>query len=156
MGCCKLQERVFVGEKCRNVKSVYARFKKWQKTGVWGQLFRMLSSYADMENLSIDSTMVKVHQNTNGSPDKGANQKQSVGQEADSTRAIELLSQLPIENSNILGDKTYGIQKIRTYITVSGAVYTIPPKVNTKEPWECDYWLYKERHLVECFFQKIK
>lgn len=80
----------------------------------------------------------------------------SAGTDADSTHAIELLSQLPIENSNILGDKAYGTQKIRTYITEAGAVYTIPPKVNTKDPWECDYWLYKERHLVECFFQKIK
>ena len=32
----------------------------------------------------------------------------------------------------------------------------IPPKSNTKEPWACDYYLYKERHLVECFFQKLK
>lgn len=33
---------------------------------------------------------------------------------------------------------------------------SIPSKVNTKDLWECDYWLYKERHLVECFFKKIK
>ena len=25
-----------------------------------------------------------------------------------------------------------------------------------QEPWACDYYLYKERHLVECFFQKLK
>ena len=29
-------------------------------------------------------------------------------------------------------------------------------KSNTKEPWACDYYLYKGRHLVECFFQKLK
>ena len=33
---------------------------------------------------------------------------------------------------------------------------TIPPKFNTKDPWEYDFWLYKGCHLVECFFQKIK
>ena len=33
---------------------------------------------------------------------------------------------------------------------------TIPPKSNTKDPLACDYSLYKERHLVECFFQKLK
>jgi transposase len=27
---------------------------------------------------------------------------------------------------------------------------------NVKEPWEYDEWVYKERYLVECFFQKIK
>ena len=32
---------------------------------------------------------------------------------------------------------------------------TIPPKSNTKDPLACDYSLYKERHLVECFFQKL-
>ena len=25
-----------------------------------------------------------------------------------------------------------------------------------KEPWAVDWWLYKERHLVECFFNKLK
>ena len=29
-------------------------------------------------------------------------------------------------------------------------------KSNAKEPWEVDYFLYKEWHLVECFFQKLK
>lgn len=36
------------------------------------------------------------------------------------------------------------------------ATVVIPPKSNAKEPWPVDYCLYKERHLVECFFQKIK
>ncbi len=29
-------------------------------------------------------------------------------------------------------------------------------KDNASEPWPVDYYTYKERHLVECFFQKIK
>lgn len=64
-------------------QSVYARFRKWQEMGIWEKIFHMLSSDADMENLSIDSTMIKVHQSTNGSPEKGANQKQLVEQEVD-------------------------------------------------------------------------
>ena len=47
-------------------------------------------------------------------------------------------------------------QSIRNYIDSQKAIYTIPPKANTKEPWDCDYYLYKERHLIECFFNKIK
>ena len=43
-------------------QSVYARFRKWQKDGVWEKIFHTLSSDADMENLSIDSTMAKAHQ----------------------------------------------------------------------------------------------
>ena len=33
---------------------------------------------------------------------------------------------------------------------------SIPPKSNTRNPWRCDWALYKERHLVECFFLKLK
>lgn len=36
------------------------------------------------------------------------------------------------------------------------STYTIPPKSNTANPWECDFHVYKERHLVECFFNKLK
>ena len=32
----------------------------------------------------------------------------------------------------------------------------IPPQSNVSEPWPVDWCLYKERHLVECFFQKLK
>ena len=67
-----------------------------------------------------------------------------------------MLSQLNICNSNILADRAYGAKDIRNYIDSQGAKYTIPPKVNTKEPWDYDCWHYKERHLVECFFNKIK
>ena len=78
------------------------------------------------------------------------------GNEADSKHAVSLLKKVDIKGSNILGDKAYGSKEIREYITGNGAVYTIPPKSDAKEPWDCDYYLYKERHLVECFFQKIK
>ena len=37
-----------------------------------------------------------------------------------------------------------------------GTIKAIPPKSNNPDPWYCDFWLYKERHLVECFFNKIK
>ncbi len=47
-------------------QTVYSRFRKWQKTGILEKIFHMLSSDADKENLSIDSTMAKSHQSTNG------------------------------------------------------------------------------------------
>jgi transposase len=58
--------------------------------------------------------------------------------------------------NNVLGDKAYGAEKIRNHITKHGATYTIPPQSNISNPWDCDWSLYKERHLVECFFQKLK
>ena len=80
----------------------------------------------------------------------------SPGNENDSTHAIELMRMIDITGSNLLGDKAYGTKGILAYIKEHGATVVIPPKSNTKEPWEVDYCLYKERHLVECFFQKIK
>lgn len=74
----------------------------------------------------------------------------------DSTPVCELLDKISIKGSNILGDKAYGSQTIREYITNREATYTIPPKSNAKTPWNVDWHLYKERHLVECFFNKIK
>ena len=68
--------------------------------------------------------------------------------------AIPLLSDVEIKNSNILADRAYGTKKIRSYISEHNADYTIPPKSNNPGPWYCDFWLYKERHLVECFFNK--
>lgn len=53
-------------------QSVYARFRKWRDEGVLEKVYRALSADADMENLSIDSTSIKVHQSANGGK-KGAN-----------------------------------------------------------------------------------
>ena len=74
----------------------------------------------------------------------------------DSTVAIDLLSHLDISDSNILADKAYGTNEILNYIQRQDGDYAIPPKSNARNPWLCDWILYKERHLVECFFLKLK
>lgn len=78
------------------------------------------------------------------------------GQVFDSVPTIDLLNQLNIADSNIIGDKAYGSQAIRQFIDEQGASYTIPPRENSTDPWDVDWALYKERHLVECFFSKLK
>ena len=74
----------------------------------------------------------------------------------DSKAAIPMMRQVDISGSIVMGDKAYGSKEIRGYITEHEATYVIPPKLNAAEPWECDWWQYKERHLVECFFNKLK
>lgn len=74
----------------------------------------------------------------------------------DAKVAIDLLSSMDIFGSNILGDKAYGAKKIKEYITEQNAVYTIPPREKFDTPWYCDFHIYKERHLVEYFFNKLK
>ena len=80
----------------------------------------------------------------------------SPGSDHDSTHAIEILDKVDIEGSNILGDKAFDTNDILKYIEERGAVAVIPSKSNRIVQRDCDWWLYKERHLVECFFQKIK
>ena len=80
----------------------------------------------------------------------------SKGEISDSSVAVDLLSDINISESNILADKAYGTAEIREYIESQNAKYTIPPKNNSINPWYCDFWLYKERHLIECFFNKLK
>ena len=80
----------------------------------------------------------------------------SPGNDHDSKHAVPLLSQVNIEGSNVLGDKAYGAKAIRDYIESQQASYTIHPKNDNADPWPVDWYTYKERHLVECFFQKLK
>lgn len=79
----------------------------------------------------------------------------SAGNFHDSRDAEASLSAVPLEETVVIADKAYGSKAIRDFITEAGADYCIPPKVNEK-PRPCDWHKYKERHLVECFFQKLK
>jgi len=74
----------------------------------------------------------------------------------DSKAAIPLMEQIDISGRVMMGDKAYGAKEIRNYIASREGTYAIPPKENNPDPWECDWWQYKERHLVECFFNKLK
>jgi len=80
----------------------------------------------------------------------------TTGNTADITVARELLSQIDFRGSTILADRAYGKWEFREYIANHDAEFCIPPKANDTDPWYVDWWLYKERHLVEKFFLKLK
>ena len=80
----------------------------------------------------------------------------SPGNDNDSIHTIELMDITDIAGSNLLGDKAYGTKGILAYIEEHKATVVIPPKSNVKDPWAVDYYLYKDCHLVECSFQKVK
>ena len=46
-------------------QTVYSKFRKWKREGVLEKVYKALSGDADMENLSIDSTSIRVHQSAN-------------------------------------------------------------------------------------------
>ena len=81
----------------------------------------------------------------------------SAGNVDDCTEAVPLLKKLPgLKGCNVLGDKAYGTKEIREYLHRESAEYTIPPKVNTKQPWPFDKETYKRRNVVERFFNRLK
>jgi transposase len=47
-------------------QSVYSRYRLWLELGIFETIFKALGADADMENLSIDSTSVRVHESANG------------------------------------------------------------------------------------------
>jgi len=44
------------------LQGVYARFAKWEDGGTLEALFHSLSADADVENISMDSICIKVHE----------------------------------------------------------------------------------------------
>lgn len=52
-------------------ESVYSRFQKWLNDGILDNIFRVLSMDAELEELSIDGSIVKAHQHSAGAK-KGA------------------------------------------------------------------------------------
>ena len=81
----------------------------------------------------------------------------SAGNVDDCTEAVPLLKLLPdLKDCDILADKAYGTKEIRTYLHEQSARYTIPPKVNTKQPWPFDKETYKRRNVIVRFFNRLK
>jgi transposase len=49
-----------------NWNSVFQRFRRWAKSGVFDRVFQALSADADFEYVILDGTIVRVHQHGTG------------------------------------------------------------------------------------------
>jgi transposase len=76
------------------------------------------------------------------------------GQAADITQAEALLPDEPV--GAVVADKSYDADAFVATVSARGAAVVIPPRKHRKQPREYDRHVYKERHLIECFFGKIK
>ena len=47
-------------------QTVYKRFQKWAKAGIFQKIFMDLAADADMQDISIDSTCIKAHKASAG------------------------------------------------------------------------------------------
>ena len=77
------------------------------------------------------------------------------GQACDLAGSDHLIGDL--EARNLLADKGYdGDARVIEPLILAGKQVVIPPKSNRKVQRYCDKVLYKARHLIENFFEKLK
>lgn len=57
--------------------SVYSRFRKWIDDGILDNIFRVLSLEAELEDLSIDASIVQAHQHSAGAKKGGSKRNRS-------------------------------------------------------------------------------
>jgi putative transposase len=76
------------------------------------------------------------------------------GQAADINQAVPLLEQ--VEPDALLADKGYDSDALIETLEERGIKPVIPPKANRREPRKTDFALYRERNLVERFFNRLK
>lgn len=80
----------------------------------------------------------------------------TAGQAGDVAQADTLLQLTPAGAKALLADQGYGSDAFVQAIRDKGMRAVIPPRSNRTAPCECDWFVYKGRHLIECFFGKIK
>lgn len=79
----------------------------------------------------------------------------TAGQTNDCKPALDLLAVLEA-GAVLLADKAYDTEAIRTLADDKKAWANIPPRKNRKGKFVFNKWLYKQRNLVERFFNKLK
>lgn len=78
----------------------------------------------------------------------------TAGQRHDITQAQALLPEAAFDH--LIADRSYDAQSLLDLIAERGAVAVIPPHPRRTTTRDYDTWLYRERHLVECFLNKLK
>jgi transposase len=162
-------------------KSVYRRFNRWSKKGIWDIFFEKTSKNADLTEVMLDGTIVRSHACSAGYG-KDSQKEQALGRSKggfttkihamvdslgnpkkfiltggevhDVVKASELIEE--VRNAHIIADKAYDSDELREQIEKQGCTPVIPPRSNRKIQHEYDKDVYKERHLIECFFGKLK
>lgn len=162
-------------------RATHKRFKDWDRHNIWKELFEFVQKDPDMELIMIDSTIVRAHACAAGYG-KGTQIQESLGrskggfttkvhavvealglplkfiltpgQRNDITQAKPLCK--GIYNALVNADKGYDCDDFVENLEKQNCKPNIPPRSNRKKPRTYDEHIYKERHLIECFFGKIK
>lgn len=163
-----------------NWNSTWRRFDRWSRAGVWERLFEALADDPDFEYVIIDATIVRAHQHAAGQ--KGGAQAQALGrsrgglstklhiavdalgnplrilltpgQRHEMTEAKALIT--GFSPDFLIADTAYDSDDFRARLAKQGSVAVIPSNPSRAQAIVHDKHLYKERHAIECFINKIK
>ncbi len=80
----------------------------------------------------------------------------TAGQAGDAPRAHDHLDHLPAEGGVVIADTAFDADHLREKVAASGAIAVIPSNPSRTRRLPLNKALYKERHLVECCFSKLK
>jgi transposase len=161
--------------------SVYSRFNRWSKKGIWEALFKHCIQEPDLQEVMADTTVVRAHACSAGyragdqsleglgrsrggfsskihfSTDALGNPLKIIvteGNASDISCASALLN--GYNATTIIADKAYDSNDLLIEGLLNGCTMEIPPKKNRNYQRKYDKNVYKERHLAECFVNKIK
>ena len=84
-------------EEFGNWNSVFQRFRRWAKKGVWQRVFNALIENPDFEYLIIDSTIVRAHQHAAGA--KGEAKMRRSGVRAAGSTSASMPTAIPSASS---------------------------------------------------------
>lgn len=165
--------------------SIWRRFDRWARTGVWSKVFEALQD-PDLEWLVLDSTVIRAHPCAAGAKKKadgtGGQENQELGRSRGgfgtkihaAVNGLGLPVKLiltPGQASDVgqakaliegvpfeivIADKGYDSQEVVAAIEDKGGEAVVPTRSNAKTPRETDWALYKDRNVVERFWSKVK
>ena len=161
--------------------SVFRRFIRWSRKGVWRRLFDAMADDPDFEYLIVNSTIIRTHQHAAGAKKGGLKIRPlaaragglttkiymavrglgcpvrftlTAGQRGDCPQAYQLIEDL--EADVVMADTAYDADPLRQAIDAKGAIAVIPSNPSRARKLPLDKHLYAQRHLVECCFSKLK
>jgi transposase len=159
--------------------SVFRRFSRWSRKGVWQRIFEAMSEDPDFEYLIVDSTIVRAHQHASGAKGGLAIRPSAArgglttkihlavrglgcpvrfvltpGQAGDAPQAAALLDGQVAEA--VIADTAYDADHIRQTVAAMRAEAVIPSSPSRSRKYPLDKHLYAQRHLVECCISKLK